>query len=108
MTPEPLIPTDKLSSFSLYKRVIAWVIRFIDNCKARIQKSQITDGPLTVAEIHKASNYWFSIIQREHFPDELKLLKTTSKRISNSSKLSSLNPIIDEDGILRVGGRQQK
>lgn len=84
------------------------MIRFIDNCKARIQRSQITDGPLTVAEIHKASNYWFSIIQREHFPDELKLLKTTSKRISNSSKLSSLNPIIDEDGILRVGGRQQK
>ena len=108
MTQELLIPADKLSSFSLYGRVTAWVIRFIGNCKARVRRSQTADGPLTVPELHKASNYWFSVIQREHFPVELKSLKATSKRIPTSSKLSSLNPIIDEDGILRVGGRQQK
>ena len=52
-------------------------------------------------------NFWFAMIQREHFSNKLNHLKT-SKRIPTSSKLSALNPIIDENGIMQVGGRQQK
>ena len=34
---EPLIPVDKFSSFTLYKRVTAWMMRFIHNCRAKIK-----------------------------------------------------------------------
>ena len=33
---DPLIPVDRFSSFTFYKRVTAWVIRFVENCKAKI------------------------------------------------------------------------
>ena len=31
----PLIPFDKFSSFSYYKRIVAWIIRFGENCLSR-------------------------------------------------------------------------
>ena len=39
---EPLIPVDRVSSFDSYKRVTAWVMRFIHNCRARIQKDRLS------------------------------------------------------------------
>jgi len=48
------------------------------------------------------------VIQKAHFNNELSILKKNSAKIPISSKILSLNPIIDDDGILRVGGRQQK
>ena len=105
---DPLIPVDKFSSFNLYKRVTAWIIRFIHNCKSRVQGTQPKSGPLTTDELNLAMNYWCSIIQRTHFPDELRILTTKSQKIPTSSKIYSLNPFVDDQGILRVGGRQQR
>ena len=105
---EPLIPTDKFSSFTRYKRVTGWIIRFIHNCKARVQASTPTDGCLTAQELDRAANYWYSVIQKAHFNHEMSILKANSARVPSSSKILSLNPIIDDNGILRVGGRQQK
>ena len=47
-------------------------------------------------------------MQEDHFASELRALKSKNSNISASSKLRSLNPGVDEHGILRVGGRQQK
>ena len=105
---DPLIPVDKLSSFTLYKRVTAWIRRFIHNCKAKIQASQCNCGPLTVEELSQAANYWYSVIQKAHFSNELEILSKTTQKIPASSKLCSLNPIMDNQGLIRVGGRQQK
>ena len=55
-----------------------------------------------------AANYWYSVIQRKHFYTELKVLTMGSRKISTSNKIYSLNPFVDDQGILRVGGRQQK
>ena len=105
---DPLIPVDKFSSFNLYKRVTAWIIQFIHNCKSRVQRTQPKSGPLTTHELNLAMNYWSSIIQRTHFPDKLRILTTKSQKIPTSSKIYSLNPFVDDQGILRVGGRQQR
>ena len=105
---EPLIPTDKFSSFTRYKQVTGWIIRFIHNCKARVQASTPTDGCLTAQELDRAANYWYSVIRKAHFNHEMSILKANSARVPSSSKILSLNPIIDDNGILRVGGRQQK
>ena len=87
---DPLIPVDKLSSFNLYKRVTAWIVRFLYNCKARVRAMQPKTGPLTSDELNLAANYWYSVIQGTHFPDELRILCKGSQKV------------------LRVGGRQQE
>ena len=53
-------------------------------------------------------NYWYAVIQGTHFPNELRILSKDSLEIQRSSKIYSLNPFIDDQGILRVGGRQQR
>ena len=97
---DSLLPVDKLSSFNQYKRVTAWIIRFIHNCKAKIRATQPENGPLTTEELNRAANYWYSVIQRMHFPDELRILTKGSQRIPTSSKIYSLNPLVDDQGIM--------
>ena len=65
VTEDPLIPLNKLSSFNQYKRITAWIIRFLHNCKARVGAAQTKTGPLTAEELSIATNYWYSIIQRK-------------------------------------------
>ena len=106
MIEDPLIPVNKFSSFNLYKRVTAWIIRFIHNCKSRVQAMQPYSGPLTTDELNLATNYWYSIIQRMHLPDELRILTPKSQKIPMSSKIYSFNPFVDDQGMVRVSGRQ--
>ncbi|XP_045542800.1 uncharacterized protein LOC123723621 [Papilio machaon] len=46
-------------------------------------------------------------VQNLHFKEEIKQLKSTGS-VSKSSKLHTLCPIFDENGVLRVGGRIQQ
>lgn len=104
---DPLIPLDKFHhNFNMYKRIIAWTIHFIHNCKSRVEATQ--SSPLSTDELSLAGNYWCSLIQQTHFSEELRILATTSQKLPTSSKLFSLNPLVDDHGILRVGGRQQR
>ena len=49
------------------------------------------------------------LVQLKYFNKELKQLKMKNKENVNiSSKISSLNPYLDENGIMRVGGRLEK
>lgn len=43
-------------------------------------------------------------MQHEIFKEEYKCLKKTRQTLPKQSPLKKLNPIIDEDGLLRVGG----
>ena len=109
---DPLIPFDKLESFHHYKRVIAWVIRFIDNSRARKRKLRRDNGPLTTKELNRAEIYWFSIMQRSHFHEEIEHVKHKEAKngkfsVSNSSIIATLNPTLDDDDLHRVGGWQQ-
>ena len=90
---DPLIPVDKFSSFNLYKRVTAWIIRFIHNCKLRVQATKPKSGPLTTDELNLATNYWCSIIQRTHFPDKLRILTTKSQKVPASKQDLLSQPI---------------
>ena len=55
ITEETLIPTDKFTSSRLYKRVMAWIIRFLHNCKAKTQGSQPKGVPLNTQELNQAA-----------------------------------------------------
>ncbi|XP_076658716.1 uncharacterized protein LOC143362429 [Halictus rubicundus] len=85
---------DKFSSFSRLLRVVAYCLRF---------RSKYT-GELSITELRQSHNRIIKSIQAQQFNKELKQL-TQGIAIDKSSKLTSLNPFIDSDGIMRVGGR---
>ncbi len=47
------------------------------------------------------------LVQEHEFSEEIQILQQ-NKSLSKNNRLASLNPFIDEEGILRVGGRMKK
>lgn len=82
--------------------MIAYVFRFIRNC--RKLKSQRQSGPLLVDEVKDAKKVILKVAQLESFPQEIAALQK-GRPVSSKSKLVSLSPFLDDDGIIRVGGR---
>ncbi|KAJ8935431.1 hypothetical protein NQ314_012851, partial [Rhamnusium bicolor] len=87
-------------------RIMALWLRYLSNCK--IPKTRLFErctGILTPVELSYAEKRLAYISQKEAFVNELLTLKQ-GKLITKGS-LSSLNPFLDKDGIIRVGGRLQ-
>lgn len=91
----------RYSSFSKLVNIIGFCLRFISNLRPSAQKQT---GSLTSNERERSRNLLIKTAQRESFPEELQNLKH-SKPVKFASKLISLNPFIDKDEIIRVGGR---
>jgi hypothetical protein len=92
----------KFSTYNKLKRVTAYLRRFINNCKSK--KDQRIIGPLVPAELANSETTIIKIIQNTEFNREIQEL-VRNKQIHKSSNLLSLNPFLDKDNILRVGGR---
>lgn len=58
-------------------------------------------------DLATAENLIVRITQQQHFKKEIDELKA-AKNVRKMSKLASLDPRTDSDGILRIGGRTQK
>jgi hypothetical protein len=84
-------------------RITAYILRFIKNCKLSANE-RTGKSILTVAEIKSAMIVLIKIVQMQAFSQEIALL-TKQKPLQTTSRLICLNPFIDSDGILRVGGR---
>lgn len=89
---------DKFSSWTKLLRITALCQRFIDNCK---QANCKRTGHLTPEDLQNAEVVWIKYAQHTFSEDILKLQK--NKEVNNQIK--SLSPFVDENGILRVGGR---
>ena len=103
----------KFSSWTRLIRVTAWVLRFVGKLLTKVKKSAKPENPeietceevtLTPAELDKAGKLWVKQAQMERFAKEIKELKG-GKVVSRQSHLNPLTPIMDELGVLRVGGR---
>ena len=103
----------KFSSWTRLIRVMAWVLRFVAKLLAKVKKSAKPENPeyetcgeviLTPAELDKAEKLWVKQAQMESFAKEIKELKGGGE-VSKQSHLKPLTPIVDELGVLRVGGR---
>lgn len=84
------------SSWSKLVRVIAYCLRMKGDKPPGVQ--------LTLAELTKAKTILHKRCQQESFPEELIKLQQ-KKRISKRSKLIALDPFLDDNGVMRVGGR---
>ncbi|CAK1590149.1 unnamed protein product [Parnassius mnemosyne] len=93
---------ERFSSLTRMKRVIAYCKRFINNLSSEPNKRK--RGYLTTQELTEAQNVCIKQYQAIHFKEEILLVKQKSN-LPKGSKLRSLNPVMDADEILRVGGR---
>jgi len=81
------------SNFQRLVRVTGWVLRFVKNCRV-LAESKTKASTLSNEETKKAENLLIKHAQAECFPARLK-----------EKCLVNLNPVEDEDGLLRVQGR---
>ena len=82
------------------RRVVAWCISFSWNCRKKEKRS----GVLECDEIKSAERSIILLVQKEEFTDEIKILEG-NKELQRTSKLVALNPFLDNNGVIRVGGR---
>lgn len=98
-SPESSIFKDVSSSRRII-RVIAYCKRFLHNCKERNNRKI---GALSALEISESFKALIKIAQSESLPVGVK--DSRSGKIHATNSLRTLNPFIDDEGLLRVGGR---
>ena len=88
---------------TIIKRYSSWgkLVRVIAYCRRWKHHNK---GPLTATELQQARNAIIKMVQHLSFQDELTSLSKTPNA-PLKSKLKRLNPFLDKDGLLRVGGR---
>ena len=103
----------RISSWNKLLRVTAWVIRWIKTVRKRVNKTNIDEKiptellVLSVEELIAAKVVVINGYHRIHFKVEFMLLDgCRNKKLKES--IGCLNPYVDEDGLIRVGGRMQQ
>ena len=99
-----MIPFEQYSDFNHLKHLTAWILWFTKNCRSGTQKC--LTPLLSTEELHEVEYYWISIIQNDHFQNEIQTLKQECL-LKKSSPLLPLHLFLDSNKLLRVGGRQQ-
>ncbi|KAK9721103.1 Pao retrotransposon peptidase [Popillia japonica] len=119
---------DRFSSLSKLLRVVAFMLRFVHNARSKNDsrlRGELSRGELDKAntvlvklvqssffglsrgELDKANTVLVKLVQSSFFGLEINLLKM-NKQIPRASKILSLDPFVDTDGLLRVGGRLRR
>jgi hypothetical protein len=94
---------NKVSSYKRVKRIIGFCLRFVHNCTNPNNKNL---GALSCGELQAANVAIVKIVQKQAFHREIDELRK-GKQLSKNSHLIPLNAFLDENGLLRVGGRLQ-
>ncbi|XP_053685671.1 uncharacterized protein LOC128735203 [Sabethes cyaneus] len=96
------------SSYTKMLHVIAYCMRFVANIRAKTrtqpQSMASASRALSVEQTRKASLFLVKLVQKEAFANEIKILEK-KESLPNGSKFRLLSPFIDEERVLRVGGR---
>ncbi|XP_055589946.1 uncharacterized protein LOC129742127 [Uranotaenia lowii] len=97
------------SRLSFLIRVVAYCQKFIQNVnlKARTNPQTVVNSKprtLTVDQLSQAKLLLVRLAQADGFQEEVKQL-TKGEILAKSSKIRTLRPFIDSEGIIRVGGR---
>ncbi|XP_062710881.1 uncharacterized protein LOC134288963 [Aedes albopictus] len=102
------LQADKFSNWHRLQRITALVARFPLNIRQRIAGESPVTGPLASAELLRAEIVHYKRAQRDVYYDEIALLTTSgtgTSTLPKGNRLYKLNPIIDDDGVLRIHGR---
>lgn len=91
---------NRFSDFDKLISVTGWILRFLYN--VRNKDKRINSAFLSADERKKALLFWVGLIQKQSFSSEIEQLRSGN---ALKGHLKRLNPFIDSDGFLRVGGR---
>ena len=96
----------RYSSWLKFKRVVAWMTRFVRNLAARVRPEgyHAKTGPLSASELETAEAVILRDVQGQHFQSEIRSLRAGETEVK-SSRLQHVTPFLDDGGVLRVGGR---
>ena len=98
---QPVIQFERFSNFNRLLRTICYCNRILKKLKnAPTGRKEIIDNQ----EIKVALTQFFSLLQKEQFEAEINTMRI-SRRFPKNNPLASLNPFLDNTGLLRVGGR---
>ncbi|KAG5869691.1 hypothetical protein JTB14_025718 [Gonioctena quinquepunctata] len=95
-------PFEKFSSFNKLRNVIAYILRFEENCLKTGNDRR--KGDLTPQKLNRATKTLIKTCQYQCFSSDIENMKEGNE-LRSSNKLSGLTPFLDSEGILRVGGR---
>ena len=97
------IDATRFTSWNKLRRVAGWILRFISN----YVKRQGSTGEFSSAEIRTAEHFIIKDVQHTAFQEEIELLRA-GKYVSPGHCLGLLSPFLDDEELLRVGGRLRK
>ena len=93
---------DRHSSYYKLKCSIAWLLRY--SAWIASYCPDIKVNPLTVDDLQRAETQIIKYVQKQNFSKEIVMLKR-GKCLPKSNSIYKLEPFLDDDGIIRVGGR---
>ncbi|KAJ0169355.1 hypothetical protein K1T71_015239 [Dendrolimus kikuchii] len=100
----PEVPIwNRYSSLTRLIRIVAYCRRFLDLKRPASERNR--GEYLTASELAQALETCIKQCQVEHFQEELELIRKDGKFSKIKGHLKSLNPYVDEKGLLRIGGR---
>ncbi|KAJ8954661.1 hypothetical protein NQ317_012930 [Molorchus minor] len=85
------------------KHCMAYVIRFISNCRVKRDFRQV--GQLTLPELKNSFEILIKLSQIESFSDEYSILVNKKQFSPKFNRLLKLSPFLDSNNLIRVGGR---
>lgn len=92
------------SSWFSLKRAASWMLRLR---KLLRKDADVPFGPLTLEEIRQAGVFLIKWVQGRYFSKELTQLQS-GKAVHKSSRLKDLDPMLDDEGVICVGGRLRR
>lgn len=101
--PSTLDIVSRYSNYNTLTNVMAWLLRFIANARKKPDDRNLLSY-VTVSEVQAAETLIHLHHQSLHWSAEIAALRA-KKSVSGTSPLSSYTPFLDQDGVLRVGGR---
>ncbi|UYV66776.1 hypothetical protein LAZ67_4002825 [Cordylochernes scorpioides] len=90
----------KYSNINELVRITAWIYKFVFNVQCSFNERK--KGHLSSSELTSSNHNTIRFIQCSEYQSEITCCKQ-KKSLPTNSKLLSLNPFIDEYGLLRVG-----
>ncbi|CAB4039155.1 integrase core domain [Paramuricea clavata] len=97
---------DYFSSYDGLLKHTATLYLCVERWRMKKEERQMTAPELKDAHRAKAWRHWIRAAQDKHYAKELMLLNKR-QTIKEGKRLGNLSPFIDEEGLMRVGGRLQ-
>lgn len=103
---------ERFSSWTVVKRTVARLIHIARTFRKENRSSKTCSGwhyckTLTVEVLMQAENVIIKAVQRHNYAKEISCLEE-ARRLPSNSTIKSLDPFLDERGLLRVGGRTRR